>query len=264
MSSAARKGARAAAAAAFACGLSLGAAGLAMADTGETGTTPTTPSGAHAQRSDHSVRASTDRARPPRAAVSGAARSASPTTRRSGTSIEVRPPLARRTVAGATRPASDRWNFLHSSVRDNDFGQTSARTPPASAPNVVAADSTTTANTTVSPEVSPLPVLSTAEQVPVAPTPLGRAAAILSVAASTASADLFSPFSGLLAPVQAFVEGIALLVRRTFFNQAPTVAPVQTTGQLIGPITGTVGATDPEGDPLTYAVTVQPRYGSVT
>lgn len=263
MSSAARKGARAAAAA-FACGLSLGAAGLAMADTGETGTTPTTPSGAHAQRSDHSVRASTDRARPPRAAVSGAARSSSPTTRRSGTSVDVRPPLARRTVAGATRPAGDRWNFLRSSVRYNDFGQTSARTPPVSAPNIFTAESTTTANTTVGPEVSPLPVLSTAVQVPASPTPLGRAAAILPVTVSTASADLFSPFSGLLGPVQAFVEGIALLVRRTFFNQAPSVAPVQTTGQLIGPITGTVGATDPEGDPLTYAVTVQPRYGSVT
>ncbi len=91
-------------------------------------------------------------------------------------------------------------------------------------------------------------------------TPLALAVAATPGAAATASADWFA---GLLAPIQSLVEGIGVLIRRTFFNQAPTAAPMQTTGQLVGAITGTVGATDPEGDPLTYAVTEAPRYGSV-
>ncbi|BBX67427.1 Ig-like domain-containing protein [Mycolicibacterium psychrotolerans] len=51
--------------------------------------------------------------------------------------------------------------------------------------------------------------------------------------------------------------------RRTLFNSAPTVTPVQLTGQVDGPITGTVGASDPEGDPLTYRIRRAPREGSV-
>ena len=79
-------------------------------------------------------------------------------------------------------------------------------------------------------------------------------------AAATSVADLFT---GLLAPIQSLIEGVGLLIRRTFFNQAPQVNPVQTTGQLEGPITGTIGAVDPEGEPITYQVTVAPQFGSV-
>ena len=46
----------------------------------------------------------------------------------------------------------------------------------------------------------------------ITPTPTARA---------TVATDWLS---GLLAPVRSFIDGIALLVRRTFFNQAPTVA----------------------------------------
>ena len=38
-------------------------------------------------------------------------------------------------------------------------------------------------------------------------------------------------FSGLVGSVQSLVEGVGLLVRRFLFNQAPTVLPVQTSGQ---------------------------------
>ena len=258
MSSAARKGARATAAA-FALGLTLGAPGLAIADTGEDGTTPATPSGAHAQRSDHSARAATDRVRPPRAAASGAARGASPATRLSGASIDVRPPTARRTALSPALPTSGSNPSVRDTLRYTNVDR--ARVTAVPAPDKAA--EVETAVTSTGAEVSPPPSSGTVEQSPAAPAPLGGAVAAIPAAAATAGADLSSPFSGLLAPIQAFIEGIALLVRRTFFNQAPIVAPVQTTGQLVGPITGTVGATDPEGDPLTYAVTVEPRYGSV-
>ena len=48
-------------------------------------------------------------------------------------------------------------------------------------------------------------------------------------------------------------------VRRNYFNAAPTINynPTSTvqTGQTV---TGNIGATDPEGDALTYTVTVRP------
>ena len=81
------------------------------------------------------------------------------------------------------------------------------------------------------------------------------------VSANASSAA--SLIDSLLAPIRTiFGEGTALLVRRTFFNQAPSLTPVQLTGQSDGPITGTIGAVDPDGDRLSYSVTNDPRYGS--
>ncbi|MBX7448978.1 cadherin-like domain-containing protein [Mycolicibacterium sp. 3033] len=51
--------------------------------------------------------------------------------------------------------------------------------------------------------------------------------------------------------------------RRRLVNKAPTATPVQLTGVTDGLITGTVGAVDPEGDPLTYRIRRAPREGSV-
>jgi hypothetical protein len=52
-------------------------------------------------------------------------------------------------------------------------------------------------------------------------------------------------------------------VRRNLFNQSPTINPTTTvqTGQTV---TGNIGATDPEGDVLTYKVTQQPQHGTLT
>jgi hypothetical protein len=54
-------------------------------------------------------------------------------------------------------------------------------------------------------------------------------------------------------------------VRRNFFNQSPTIAydPAKTvqTGQTV---TGNIGATDAEGDHLTYKVTQAPEHGTLT
>ena len=66
----------------------------------------------------------------------------------------------------------------------------------------------------------------------------------------------------LPAPVTEWMSGALLLVRRTLFNQAPTVSPVQqwSDGQLIGDLR----ATDPEGEALSYSVAGTPRYGDFT
>jgi hypothetical protein len=92
--------------------------------------------------------------------------------------------------------------------------------------------------------------------------PAPVALAVMSAAPGTAAATVADLFSGLLAPIREIFEGALLLVRRTFFNQAPTVGPIQLTGQGEGPITGTLGAADPEGDAMVYSITKAPRYGS--
>jgi hypothetical protein len=77
--------------------------------------------------------------------------------------------------------------------------------------------------------------------------------------------------SPLLAPTPAapaqspLIWGVLAWVRRNLFNQSPTIDydPTQTvqTGQVI---TGNLGATDAEGDALTYTLTQAPQHGTVT
>ncbi|BBY18625.1 Ig-like domain-containing protein [Mycolicibacterium litorale] len=62
---------------------------------------------------------------------------------------------------------------------------------------------------------------------------------------------------------QYHLAGALWATRRTLFNQAPDVAPIQISGKLDGPMTGTVGAVDPDGDRLVYVLTRGPSSGSV-
>jgi endoglucanase/chitinase len=69
--------------------------------------------------------------------------------------------------------------------------------------------------------------------------------------------------------VSAVLDALALVRREfehTLFNKAPTTDYKQTTNSLMtsGGITGNVGATDPEGDPLAYTIKQQPISGTVT
>jgi hypothetical protein len=119
---------------------------------------------------------------------------------------------------------------------------------------------------------APVPAVSTSasgdlnlpEPAVLAPAPrLTAGVAVARAPRAAASASATDLLSGLLSPIQGLIEGVALLVRRTFFNQAPSVSPVQLTGQSEGPITGSIGASDPEGDRIVYSLTGDPRYGSV-
>ncbi len=65
-------------------------------------------------------------------------------------------------------------------------------------------------------------------------------------------------------PLSSVLEGALLMVRRSFFNQAPRVTPSpQTTSDGDGTIGGRIGAFDLEGDALTYTVTGDPQRGTV-
>ncbi len=138
-----------------------------------------------------------------------------------------------------------------------------AATVPDTAPAATVPD---TAPAATVPDAAPL-VTAVSVPTPAAsagPSP-ARPGAVASVTASaTANATSAAALiDKLLAPIsKLFGEGTALLIRRSLFNQAPTVAPVQLTGQGEGPITGTIGAVDPEGDPLSYTITSTPLHGS--
>lgn len=64
-------------------------------------------------------------------------------------------------------------------------------------------------------------------------------------------------------PITDFLQGSLLLIRRTFFDQAPILNPVQLTGQVSGEITGTLGGKDPEAEAITYNLVDAPSEGTV-
>ena len=215
-------------AAAVVLGLSLAVPGVAAADDSQPGSSAAssesaTPKNATARRSARETRATNGK--------TTAARVANPNRTRPES-----PVAAARTALPA--------------------GDAPDRTPPAPSIDTAVRPDPATAAPSVSASAA------TPQSVRRAP----RAAAIGSVSApgsARAVGAATDPFSALFTPIQGFLEGAALLIRRTLFNQAPSVTPVQLTGQSTGPITGTVGALDPEGDPIVYSITRSAQYGSV-
>ena len=66
-------------------------------------------------------------------------------------------------------------------------------------------------------------------------------------------------------PVTPVVWAVLAWVRRNLFNQSPTIAYNPTTTVQTGQtVTGNIGASDPEGDALTYKVTEAPQHGTLT
>lgn len=66
-------------------------------------------------------------------------------------------------------------------------------------------------------------------------------------------------------PVTPVIWAVLGWVRRNLFNQAPTITHNPTTSLQTGQtVTGNIGANDSEGDALTYTVTQQPKYGTLT
>lgn len=66
-------------------------------------------------------------------------------------------------------------------------------------------------------------------------------------------------------PIVPLVWGVMAWVRKDLFNQAPVINyNPQTTVQTGQTVIGNIGATDAEGDTLTYTVTQEPQYGTVT
>lgn len=64
-------------------------------------------------------------------------------------------------------------------------------------------------------------------------------------------------------PVTDLLSGALLLVRRSLFNQLPAASSGPQTTNSAGVVSGRIIAVDPERDPLTYTLTVAPKYGTV-
>lgn len=242
------------AAVAFVLGMSLaGRQAVAAADTpnDETAAGPANTSQAAAGQHGRTAIA----ARGERAAAPAAAATESPT----GTARSANAGTLRSARAAAERAGSDSADAR------------AARTAPAAVDNSTVTPgrpsiATPEPPSESSPAVSNIaaPVDVSAVSPPDVPAPAAQVATV-SVSAAAATADSVADLlGGALAPLQSFLEGFALLVRRTFFNNAPTVTPIQLTGQTTGAITGNLGAVDPDGDPITYTVTTAPVFGTVT
>jgi YVTN family beta-propeller protein len=66
-----------------------------------------------------------------------------------------------------------------------------------------------------------------------------------------------------LSPLLSMVEWFRRTTVGAIYNRAPQSAPLQIGEDVNGVVVGTIGATDPDGDPLTYTVVQKPKYGTV-
>ncbi len=135
-------------------------------------------------------------------------------------------------------------------------------------PDPASTAGTTTASATVATvAVTTTPKVAASTTSAAAPSTTSKLGSLTVPRANDVVSVITDFFSGLVGSVQSLIEGAGLLVSRLLFNQAPTVLPVQTSGQTTGQtwstITGTVNAVDPEDDTITYSV-VQPDHGTVT
>lgn len=87
-------------------------------------------------------------------------------------------------------------------------------------------------------------------------------------AINAAVVDWFDSTSASLAtlprgPLNELASGALLLVRRTLFNQLPTADPLRLFSSESEQLSGSLGATDPEGDALNYQVVTAPQFGAL-
>lgn len=106
------------------------------------------------------------------------------------------------------------------------------------------------------PAASTVPAALTAAAVvePAAPRSAARVAAPAAASSSGAATGSAS------ATAEPAVNPIAAL----FFNQTPTLSPVQTGQSSAGVVTGQLNASDPDSSPLRYTVVTAPAHGSVS
>lgn len=95
-----------------------------------------------------------------------------------------------------------------------------------------------------------------------------QAAVTPAEAINAAVVDWFDSTSASLAtlprgPLNELASGALLLVRRGLFNQLPSASPAQLFTDAAGQVSGSIGASDPEGDALTYRLVQAPEFGLV-
>jgi len=240
------------AATAVVLGLSLAGPAIATADDSTAGSPTSSAAGATASQTKSSVE------RRPVRAVRAAARVAAtaPTANKSAAARVASAVSQTRSAATpdrtARRESSARTALLpHDSTGSTDRAETALGAAAVSDPAPAAA-AAAVSETHSAPTIFRI--------TPRATTMVG---ALTTPVTARAAASATNILSNLFAPIQSLLEGISLLVRRTFFNQGPSLSPIQITGQSQGVITGNLGGVDPEADPIVYSLTSLPQYGTV-
>lgn len=270
-------------AAAFALGLSLTgpqAMGVASADSPDSdsasASAPPNPSSTRGAASPRSAAGRTATATRSPAEASRAERgprsaaAESPSVREAVPAVRVEPSNINR--ASAAAPEANVQAFQASSPSRRQSRQLAPVTP------LARAASDPTDNAGVTTVVTPAAAVAVAATSPASPDPIASLPTPRAMTATptgllwqvnTAAVNWFNDSSNWLAglpanPVSELLQGALLLVRRSLFNQAPTVDPVQLKTMINGQILGTLGALDPEGDTLSYTLTGIPQEGIVS
>ncbi|EHB57852.1 hypothetical protein MycrhDRAFT_0287 [Mycolicibacterium rhodesiae JS60] len=234
-----QRGARAGIAA-LALGLSLAGPGIAVASADDTDHSSASDSSSSATSSSGSAKKATGHtARGPKSTASSSATSKSS--------------VPSKKTAAASSSASGSSGHSEATSRRTSSNSTTSST------NDTAADTTSTGDATATEQTS----TDTTTSTPVTASDTAQITAAKTSASKTASANA-DPITALLNAIQDSFGAAGLLIRRSFFNEAPSVSVVQLTGQETGQITGEVDAVDPEGDHLVYKLTQQAHYGIVT
>jgi hypothetical protein len=176
-------------------------------------------------------------------------------------------PTADLEPAKDSKPANDGQRIA--AEPDPDPEPTPARTAAATPVSVPAVDQPTV-TTAAAPQITPEAPAPAAAAAPAPPWALqavsshdARQQAITAqLNAFTASVRSLIDALPLHPVFKVHLEGALWTARRTFFNQAPTVAPI-TVSSSGGPIAGRVDAVDPEGDRLVYRLSKAPSRGTV-
>lgn len=125
-----------------------------------------------------------------------------------------------------------------------------------------------TATAVVQSEAGDRPLGRTVVRAAAARAVAAQAAVTPTEAINAAVVDWFDSTSASLAtlprgPLNELASGALLLVRRSLFNQLPSASPAQLFTDAAGQVSGSIGASDPEGDALTYRLVQAPEFGLV-
>ena len=125
----------------------------------------------------------------------------------------------------------------------------------------VSANTTSTAPTTQPLAAAIAPAAAAA----VVATPATGVVGFLNTVVTSLLNPFLAPAPNTPEPVTPVIWAVLGWVRRNLFNQSPTIAYNPTTTVQTGQtVNGNIGATDAEGDALTYRVTQAPEHGTLT
>ena len=167
------------------------------------------------------------------------------------------PKAAKTAATGAPSPSTASQTTNTTATQPTNTTQTLTKTATATLATATETTSPTTQSTSAVLAPTTAPTRTTG--------PIGTILGALNHLVTQFTKQFLAPAPNTSEPFTPVVWALLGWVRRDLFNQAPTLKYNPTTTVQTGQtITGDLGATDPEGDKLTYTVTHTPQHGTVT